>query len=282
MPRPASGYRNTAGLVIPGTHDITSRFANKAGLIQWAFKRGRDGCDLYDTGAVNIGTVTHQMAEMSLKGATIDEIDGYLDRTPMPAEDRAKVQICFRGFHRWQIGHPILPVLQEVPLISERHQYGGTPDLIGETTRGLALVDPKTSANGTPYPEMLIVMAAHGRLWLENYPDRPLTGGYHLLMLPKDGSPFRCYSYSQDQMEPYWQLFLGWREMYDLDKACSRKEALEGLSTPAAQPIRIAPDAAARGGRKRPQTAPQRLSYAPQAPMSMTEILRTYGHLRAN
>lgn len=285
MPRPSTGYRNAAGLVVPGTHDVTGRFSDKRGLINWAYKRGRDGAELYDTGAINIGTVTHMCAEMSLKGATIDDIDGYLDRTPIDTEDRRKVETCFRGFHQWQVANPILPVLQETPLISEQYQYGGTPDLIGMTRAGLAIVDPKTSKDGTPYPEMPVVLAAHGRLWLENNPSKPLTGGYHLLLLPKDGSPFRHISYTQEHMDRlFWPAFAGMRALYDLDKACSKREALEGIAFPSPTPQTVASvhrlrdDKPAAKPRRKP---PERVSYQPRVPMSMAEILRSYGHVGA-
>jgi hypothetical protein len=38
----------------------------------------------------------------------------------------------------------------------------------------------------------LIAMTAHGKLWEETHPQHPLTGGYHLLILPKDGTALRA------------------------------------------------------------------------------------------
>jgi hypothetical protein len=36
MPRPKSGYFNAAGQPIPGTHDITGRYKEMGGLMNWA------------------------------------------------------------------------------------------------------------------------------------------------------------------------------------------------------------------------------------------------------
>lgn len=275
MPRPQSGYRNAAGLVIPGAGDITGRFCPKDGLIGWAYNRGKAGLPRFAKGEIDIGTITHQMCDMDMHGASFDDIDGYLDRTPIPHADRTQVVRCFAGYRSWRTEFPIRPLMQEKPLVSEAYQYGGTPDLIGLVPKGPALVDYKTSSKGVPYLDHLVHMAAHGRLWLENGGE-PLTGGYHLLLLPKDGSPFKHLSYSEAQIAPYWRLFEAWRAIYDLDQACQSTAALEGQAVaPAPRP------SAAPAAKPAPKPRPRaQVHYSPQPHvMSMAEMLRSYGHV---
>jgi hypothetical protein len=73
-------------------------------------------------------------------------------------------------------------------MVSEKHQYGGKPDYVGAVSGELSMVDWKTSER--VYPDMLVQLAAYGTLWEENYPDYPLTGGYHLLCLGKESATF--------------------------------------------------------------------------------------------
>lgn len=295
MPRPNDGYKNAAGQSIPGCTDITGRFKDSRGLIRWAHGRGLEGHeDLYGDGAITIGNCTHMMAEMDLRGQNFDAIDAYLENTAkinnMPYEDKVKVVRCFASYRNWRTSFSIRPVMQETSLVSERYQYGGTPDLIGLGPKGLCLVDLKTCKDGRPYAEHPIQLAGYGRLWMENHPDMPLTGGYHLVLLPKNGSPVRVIEYSPEKIEAYWNLFAAWRSWYDLDRECSKAAALDGRIT--------VTDARARthaptgrvgtsegqnfGASPKPiRKAPDRLSYSPQPPMSMAEIMRAYGHVGA-
>lgn len=275
MPRPSTGYRNAAGVVIPGTHDPIKRYMNSNGLIQWAYKRGKEGVALYDGQAVNIGSCVHMMAELDLKNRPMDEIDYYVEQTLPHYADRTAAVKAFAQFRSWREQFHVAPVAQETPMVSERHQFGGTPDTIARVN-GLGLLDFKTSKDGKVYPDMLLAMAAHGKLWTENNPDHPLTGGYHLIVLPKDGSAFKHFHYAG--LDAYWQLFLMYLAAYRLDKACSAAKALEGQEiVPSPVPKRAAP----------PQPRPQ-VRYSPQSHirgsarshMSMAEILRSYGHVR--
>lgn len=67
MPTPTKGYFLKSGERIPGTTTIIGRFKDSAGLIPWAWKRGRDFPDepLYGTRdkAAELGTIVHDMAE---------------------------------------------------------------------------------------------------------------------------------------------------------------------------------------------------------------------------
>lgn len=278
MPRPSAGYRNAAGLPIPGTHDPIKRFMNSNGLIQWAYKRGKEGGALYDDTAVNIGSCVHMMAELDLKSRPMDEIDYYVEQTLPRYDDRVVAVRAFAQFRSWREQFHVTPVVQEVAMVSERHQYGGTPDTIALVSNGLGLLDFKTSKGGEVYPDMLLAMAAHGKLWIENNPGKPLTGGYHLIVLPKDGSAFRHMHYAD--LDAYWEQYKLLLQAYRMDKLLSSREALDGqtvVPSPAPQPQqteRVTVKAA-----RKPQPRP-RVVYSPQPQvMSMAEMLRSYGHV---
>jgi hypothetical protein len=230
MPRPPEGYRSAAGEPIPGTHDIISRFKNSTALIQWAYRRGKLGGELYEKGTYEIGHCVHKMCEMALQGASDDDIDGFMERCLESYEDRMKATKAFAAFKSWRDQVHVRPVMQEVPLVSEKYQYGGTPDAIVTINNGLGLVDFKTSKGGRVYLDMLLAMAAHGQLWLENNPDQPLTAGYHLIVLPKDGGTPGHWHYPE--LDCYWYMYKLLLEAYRLDKLCSDPKALEGRPIP--------------------------------------------------
>jgi hypothetical protein len=103
-------------------------------------------------------------------------------------------------------------------------------------------------------------MAAHGKLWEETHPQHPLTGGYHLLILPKDGTAFRHHAYGD--LEPHWKMFQLELELYRLERFIASGEALK-----------------AKAARKKPEHRTPKLIHQAH-PMTMGEMLRAYGHVR--
>ncbi len=228
MARPKAGYRNSAGIVIPGTTDITGRFMDRSRLLFWAFNRGKQGApQLYDDNALNVGTVVHMMAELDMKDRSRDEIDYYLEQSLPPGEDRQKANTAFRAFRQWRDEFHVRAHCQEISLVSEALQFGGTLDTVAVVRNGLGLVDFKTSASGEVYEDMVLQLAAYGILWNETHPDEPLES-YHLLVLPKDGSKHVHREYSEDALHPYRQKFWCYRKAYDIDKICCDPKNLAG------------------------------------------------------
>lgn len=270
MPRPKNGYTNSAGDSIPGTHDPIKRFMNQEALKVWAWKQGKAGKSLYDREAINIGTCVHTMVELDLQGRPEADIRFYAEQTLRNPEDMAKADAAFRAWKAWSDNNHVRPYAQEIPLVSEEYQFGGTPDLIATIGNGLGLLDFKTSAKGAVYPDMLIAMAAHGKLWRENHPDKPLTAGYHLIVLPKDGSGFKHFVYAD--LKPHWKLFRLYLRAYHMDKACSEAKALAGIQAQAAAPI--------EAEAKRTPSKPRIKVEAPSRPMTIGEMLRAYGHVK--
>ena len=216
MPRPKNGYVNAAGQPIPGTHDPISRYMDQTALKIWAHKQGLAGLPLYQRAAIDIGSTVHGMAELDLRGRPDREIEAYAHEALTVPDQLRKAFTSFQAFRNWREQCHVRAIAQEVTLVSEAFQYGGTPDTIAIIDGGLGLIDFKTSPK--PYPDHLVALAAHGRLWDENNADQPLSS-YHLICLPKDGSAFKHHAYAD--LSQQWQLFTLWLDAYRLEKGCT-------------------------------------------------------------
>lgn len=87
MPRPKDGYRNRAGVAVPGTHDPISRYMDRTALMHWAHKRGMDGLPLYARDAIEVGSTVHAMCDLDLKGRPDREIENVARDAGRPRDD---------------------------------------------------------------------------------------------------------------------------------------------------------------------------------------------------
>lgn len=239
MPTPREGYYNKAGKRLVGTTSLISRFKDSGALIKWAYRKGleheglrRDGkpypTDLYDVTleAADIGTAGHAMVERHINGEdpmAAPELarlpDASVEGDSKTASPRERAINAYHQYVRWADTTKVKVVAQEMRLVSEKYQYGGTPDAIGEYDGQLCLLDWKTS--NSVYSDYLIQLAAYKNLWEENYPDKPLVGGSHLLRFSKDSGDF-SHHFFQD-LDDAWQLFLLYRQAYTLDQQLRKR-----------------------------------------------------------
>ena len=222
MPTPKQGYYLKDGTRVPGTTTILSRFKDSGGLMQWAFKQGQSGAlRLYDEAekAAEIGTVAHAMVEAFINGKSLAEIGQVARALPPEAEPRA--MSAFNAYQQWQANFKVEIVCQEIQLVSEKYRYGGTPDAVGMIGNQLCLLDWKTS-NGI-YTDYLVQLAAYKNLWEENFPERPLTGGFHLLRFAKEHGDFGHHYFAD--LDNAWRQFLLFREAYEIDKELKKRAA---------------------------------------------------------
>jgi hypothetical protein len=70
MPTPRKGYFTASGERVPGVTTIIGRFKESGALIQWAYNRGKEGLELYESRdkAAELGTIVHEMVEAYIKG----------------------------------------------------------------------------------------------------------------------------------------------------------------------------------------------------------------------
>lgn len=225
MGRPYQGYYSASGDKLPGTTTICGIAKESGGLVQWAYKTGREherlvaqGKDaprhLYDVvdRAASIGTLAHECCEADIKGQPLPEI---------PEDKKAAVMTAYGQYQAWKSQTKIVIVESEVALVSEKHQFGGTLDFVCEIGGVLCLGDFKTSS--AVYPEMLTQLAAYRELWNENKPERPITGPSHLLRISKEHGDFAHHSYGD--LSDAWEMFLHLRSVFDLSARLKKRAA---------------------------------------------------------
>jgi hypothetical protein len=221
MAHPKSGYRNSAGKRVRGVTTIIGRFKDSGGLMYWAFEQGkaaeRGEIDkLYDKRdeAAESGTLAHSMVEYHINGKEFEVPD-------LPALTVKEATSAFKSYLNWASMTKLKIVEQEMPLVSEKYQFGGCPDAIGEIDGELCLVDWKTS--NSVYQDYLIQLAAYKQLWEENNPDRLLTGGFHLCRFAKSHGDFAHHYYPD--LSRAWEQFKLFLRAYEIDKELKKRAA---------------------------------------------------------
>ena len=220
MPHPSGGYKLKDGTKVPGTTTIIGRFRESGALIRWAYNRGKDGLDLYESRdkAAEIGTVVHNMVELFINGKDHNEALEYLKS----GEDIEKALSGFQAFQEWFESNRFTVTHQEVQLVSEVHKYGGTPDAIAVDSKFRRVILDWKSSNST-FSDHLVQLGAYRILWNENHPDNPLTGGSHLCRFAKQHGDFAHHYYPN--LDDAERAFLIMRELYDLDKILKKRAA---------------------------------------------------------
>lgn len=217
MPTPRAGYLLKDGTKAPSVTTILSRFKESGPLMHWAFQQGKSGAErLYDAAekAADIGSCAHHMVELHIHGHSDAVIDNYCRATMLDLSMAEKAKSSFLAYRAWERNFKIKILQTEIYMVSEKHRYGGTPDAIGTIDGQLVLPDWKTS-NGV-YADYLIQLAAYGKLWEENHPDQPITGGFHLLRFAKEHGDFSHHYYPK--LDNAWRQFLLFREAFEIDK----------------------------------------------------------------
>src|SRR6266446_2877746 len=149
--RPQNGYFNAAGKKVPGTTDITGRYKDSRGLMNWAHRRGLEGNpQLYDGEATERGTTVHEMAEESFRGKPYEALAAFAHSRARSEDDYVKAMAAYRAFEDWRnlFGdmHVIRPVAQEISLVSEKFQFGGTIDMVAMIGNRRAIIDFTTGS----------------------------------------------------------------------------------------------------------------------------------------
>src|SRR5579863_6768718 len=148
-------YRLTPGTIVPG---VTSCLIYKdpGPLMHWANKLGLEGKDFRDVrdDASDTGHQVHAWIESDIHGEPVEIVP------------EAPGAHAFDAYRAWRESVKLEILSTEVPLISEKHRYGGTYDALALVNGRLMLMDWK-SANGI-YPEYVAQLAAYRQLLREN------------------------------------------------------------------------------------------------------------------
>ena len=205
---PAIIYKNEEQQRVPSVTAIINQWGIKTEPLKWwAWKKGGKGLSLYEKEEADVGTLAHLMIDSDVKKKELD-----LSQFPIKIVEQAK--ICYQNFQEWKNRHNYNPIETEISLISEKHQYGGTIDCIAMIDGALSIIDFKTGKE--VYEDHIIQIVAYAELWIENFPDNPLTGGYHII---RTGKEIAMFSHNWYGEFPYaWEVFLALRRLYDLAK----------------------------------------------------------------
>jgi hypothetical protein len=235
-------YRNETGQRLPSAATIIGRFREPSGLIRWAYHRGRNSIALPDAPEVaEPGVIASDMVGAHLHGIE------WLPEAPIECETLRTAKSAFTAYCRWERKHKLRIRHIKVPLASAEFRFGGTLDAIGTIAGKLALFDWK--ASNAVYQNHLVALGAHRALWDENYPDQPLTGGFHVFRFARQSAAFSHHFYPQ--LDEAWEQFVLFRRAYDIDALLKKRTA----ATPSRGTKRPAPSAT---GRKLTAPSPRR------------------------
>jgi len=161
--------------------------------------------------AADIGTLAHYLILCDIKGKETD-VSEYSQ------QDIDKAETCLLKYWEWRKGHDFKPILAEMPLVSERYQFGGTIDCLAELDGALVLIDHKTGKG--IYEEMFYQLAGYQQLLLEN---GHAIQSARILRIGRDENE----GFEEQQvvnLDRHWELFLHCLAIYNL-----RKEIKKGV-----------------------------------------------------
>jgi len=221
MGRPKSGYRLKDGSKAIGVTTPIGRFKDSGGLLHWAFEQGRAAergeiNALYDKRdeAASAGTLAHSMVEHRIKGFDAPDLSKASEEVIKQATQG------FENYLNWASNNKIEIIRQETSLVSELYHFGGTLDGIGyDGQRRRILIDWKTS--NYIFADYLVQLAAYRQLWEENYPNDPITGGFHLCRFSKEHGDFAHHFFSE--LDDAWEQFKLFLRAYQIDKLLKKR-----------------------------------------------------------
>ena len=209
---PTTIYRNKEGKILSGVTTIIHQNLGwgARALMHWAWKLGMDGIDYRKEAeeSADAGTIAHEMIECEIKGKEFDA-----SKYDPALVDKA--ENAFLSFLEWKDHVGFEAIETEIHLVSEKYQYGATPDCIARINGKLALFDWKTS--NELYPEHIVQLAAYRVAWEENFPDKPLVGGYYLLRITK-GEDISFHWHHWEDLSIAWEVFLCCLKLHQLRK----------------------------------------------------------------
>lgn len=243
MPTQRGGYFTQDGKRIPSVTTILSRYKESGALIHWAagqsakyIKEQAANLPLIPYQQYNLGHIKHAIDRFEVlklcdaaktayrtvrddaaEAGTLahDAVEHWIKGDPVAfdeSESGRKAKVAFDAFMEWSSQTQLKVTHTEVALISEKHKFGGTLDAM-MIRKHRSLGDWKTS--NSVYGDYLCQIAAYSILWDENFPDDPVTGGYHLLRFDKTYGDFHAHYWAE--LETAKRAFLLMRELYELD-----------------------------------------------------------------
>lgn len=184
-------YKLKSGLIVPSVTTIISNNLgwNKNALYKWNHSEGVAGRKFNQAleETAKSGTLAHYLVECEMKGIEPD----YSPFKDLPQEQKNQGWLAYQNFLSWKQTQKIELVHSELSLVSEKHKFAGTLDMVCLLDDKLCLFDLKTSKGNSIYAEFLIqLLGGYAILWEENFPDKKVDGGYHFLKASKTSKSF--------------------------------------------------------------------------------------------
>ncbi len=198
------------GTEVPSVTTILSNLGWKSyGLMYWAHALGKAGKDLREEreAVAEVGTICHAYAAADIGGRQRGPFDA-------PDEILEKAERSFASYLQWKAMTRLELLAPELPLVSERHRFGGRLDAVVSFDGSAGLLDFKSSK--TLYPDHIVQVAAYAHLWDEHKPEMPL-GHWHILRWAPDGA-FSHHALSPRQIELGWKAFLDCMSLHQIKK----------------------------------------------------------------
>lgn len=216
---PRIDYRNSKGEKVSGVTTILGSNLgwSKQPLMYWAWKEGTEGRDFKKTAelAATAGTICHAFMDADIKGLpspTFPEVN---------KEIIEKAETGFINYLQWKDTHKLKMVASETSIVVEKGglEFGATLDCIAEVNGHLSLFDWKTS--NAIYEDYLSQVAAYKYAWEFKYPDKPLTGGIHLLKINKETAAFTHHWWQV--LPEAWEAFECCLKLHNLRKVLKKQ-----------------------------------------------------------
>lgn len=199
-------YYKEDGTRVPSSTTALSILAKPA-LIDWAWKMGMEGEDYrkYRDDKGEIGSLAHYFILCDVKGIK-PNTDNYSKNQIDQAEN------CLLSYYEWKKGLQIQNILAEVPLVSEKYSFGGTPDDFSVVNGIETLLDYKTGKG--IYEEHYYQTSSYVKLLEEHgyFPKQII-----ILNIPRDeDEEFAIKVYKN--FNKGWEIFYHCLQIYNLRK----------------------------------------------------------------
>jgi len=134
---PHTKYFNKDKVRLPGVTTLLGVLA-KQGLYWYYWDKGCKGKDYNEKDpSAKIGTIIHAMILCHFSGMEFDSSN-------LTEEEFKQANDCLKSFMEYIKNLKIKPLILEEPMVSEKYQYGGTPDLICDNNGEIELWDFKS------------------------------------------------------------------------------------------------------------------------------------------
>lgn len=204
-------YINSNGDYVVGVTTVLN-VLDKPNLVSWSNRLGLQGIDStkFKDKMADIGTITHLRILHELKG-TEPDLSEYSQADIKASEN------CMMSYHSWSKIHQLKPICIEVPQVSDRYGYGGTPDFIGLVDGRMEIIDYKTG-NGI-YGSAYYQVAAYRQMAHELGHQVEHARILRIGRSADEGFEERLITKFDDE----FQLFLRCLEIYNLLKKMGRR-----------------------------------------------------------